>query len=244
MKEVVVIGGGYGLYEILPLIDAINEKSKDKIKVIGILDDSTFLQKSEIHDLKVLGKISDWMKFDIEVEFIFAIGSFKNHIVRQKIINNNRIPVTRFCTLVHPSSDIMIPKNCIGAGCIIHSGVKIHPLSVVGNFCTISANCIIGVKNTIASFSLFAANVTSATDIQFGSCSFLGTGAIIAPDISIGCGAQIGVGAVVFRNVDTGHKVLGNPAKPYGKQEVAPALLDSNKSELEMLNKKRVEQTR
>ena len=37
MKEVVVIGGGYGLYEILPLIDAINEKSKDKIKVIGIL---------------------------------------------------------------------------------------------------------------------------------------------------------------------------------------------------------------
>lgn len=51
----------------------------------------------------------------------------------------------------------MIPKSSIGVGCIIHSGVRVHPLTSIGNFCTISASCVIGVNNIIGSFSLYAA---------------------------------------------------------------------------------------
>ena len=41
----------------------------------------------------------------------------------------------------------------------------------------------------------------------------IGTGATVIQGIHIGAGALVGAGAVVIKNVDTGAKVVGIPAK-------------------------------
>ena len=222
-KKVVIIGGGYGFYEILSLIDAINKNGDDLIEIIGILDDNKSIKS--IRNYPVIGPITSWREVEREIYFVFSIGSYNSRISRRGVMVDSQIPVDRFLSLIHPGSEIMIPLENIGFGSIIYGGVKIHPLTSIGNFCAISANCVIGVNNIVGSFSLFAAGVYTATNIRFGACSFMGTNSVIAPDLSIGVGAQIGVGSVVFRNVEPGYKYLGNPAKAYSKDLIAEDLL-------------------
>jgi acetyltransferase EpsM len=223
LKKIVVLGGGYGFYEIVPLIESINKFNDEKIEIIGILDDNDGLNK--VKDYPVIGPLCSWNQFDEDVSFVYAIGSYNSRMIRRNILDKINIPIERFINLIHPDSEIMIPKPNIGFGCIIHGGVKVYPLSLIGNFCTISSNCVIGVNNILGSFSLYAAGVYSGTNIRFGACSFMGTNCVIAPDLKIGAGVQVGVGSVVFRDVEPGHKLLGNPAKSYSKDPVSEDLL-------------------
>ena len=244
MVELVIIGGGFGFHEIIPLVGAINSASdKKKIEIVGILDDNPRLVGKKIKGIPVLGLISDWHSLPKHILFVFAIGSHQNRLTRKNIIEQNQIPLDRFCSLIHPSSEIMTSASCLGQGLIIHGGVKINPLSVVGDFCLISPNCIIGVANIIGSYTLFAAGVATGTNIMIGSCSFFGTGAILAPDLSIDIGAQIGVGAVVFKDVNRGFKLLGNPAKAYGKDEVDKALQSYGNKDLKELSARLQQET-
>jgi maltose O-acetyltransferase len=50
--------------------------------------------------------------------------------------------------------------------------------------------------------------------VRIGSDVWIGGGAIILPGVSIGDGAVIGAGSVVTRDVEAGHTVMGNPARP------------------------------
>jgi sugar O-acyltransferase (sialic acid O-acetyltransferase NeuD family) len=223
VKKFVVLGGGYGFYELLPLIEAVNKSNDEKIEIIGILDDNSNLKK--VSNYPVLGPLRSWERFDDSVSFVYAIGSYNSRMSRLNTLNETRIPIERFPSLIHPDADIMVPRSSVGYGCIIHGGVRVHPLTSIGNFCSISVACVIGVKNFVGSFSLFAAGVYTGTNIKFGSCSFMGTNCVIAPDITIGPGSQIGVGSVVFRDVEAGHKLLGNPARSYSKDQVSEDLL-------------------
>jgi sugar O-acyltransferase (sialic acid O-acetyltransferase NeuD family) len=232
-KRVVVMGGGYGFYEVFSLINTINSNSESSIEIIGILDDNTSLKNRR--GIPVVGALEDWINFDDEIFFVFAIGSFNTRMYRKSILERIQIPHQRFLTLIHPSSEIMIPVDSIGAGCIIHSGVKIYALTAIGALCTISANCVVGIANIIGSYSLFASGVYTATNIKFGMCSFLGTSSVVAPNVHIGCGAQIGVGSAVFRDVEPGHKVVGNPAKAYGKDDVPLQLLELAEHDINLL---------
>lgn len=228
-NKIAVLGAGYGFYEILPLIEAINRSNTEEIEIVGILDDNPSIKK--IKDYPIIGPISSWTQLDQSISFVYAIGSYNTRIVRRDILNKSTIPFERFTNLIHPDADIMIPKSSIGVGCIIHSGVRVHPLTSIGNFCTISASCVIGVNNIIGSFSLYAAGVYTATNIRFGACSFMGTNCVIAPDLTIGTGSQIGLGSVVFRDVEPGHKLLGNPAKSYSKDQISEDLLKFDKND-------------
>jgi sugar O-acyltransferase (sialic acid O-acetyltransferase NeuD family) len=226
--NIVILGAGYGCLEVIPLINSINRFS-DTLNIVGLLDDNQTLHGTYVQGFPVLGGLDNWRYFDLGTKFIFAIGSYGNRWLRGGIIAKHNIPLERFHTLIHPSAEIQTDIDNIGNGCIIHSSVIIHPLTIVGNFSLISAGTIIGVKNLIGSFSLLAAGITTATDVSLGYCSFVGSGATIAPNVIVGCNGMIGVGSVVFRDIEAGHKVIGNPAKPFGRDEVSEALFDAHK---------------
>ena len=234
MIKLVVIGAGYGFREVVSLVSAINSKNSE-LEIIGIVDDDPALANKKIDDIKVLGKISYWKKLPSDILYVFAIGSFNSRMSRKNILENNEIPINRFHSLIHPNTELMVPIASLGSGLIIHSGVKINPLSAIGDFCLFSPNCLVGVENTVGSYCLFSACVATGTNIEIGSCSFFGTGSILAPELSIGPGSQIGVGSVVFRDVTAGHKLLGNPAKPYSKDEVAVDLIEYSKKDTKKL---------
>jgi sugar O-acyltransferase (sialic acid O-acetyltransferase NeuD family) len=236
LKEVVIIGGGYGCQEVLAIINSINEKGLP-LKVLGILDDDPNLFNCFIGDKKVLGGLKDWLMFDDKVNFILAIGTYSNLELRKKIIDFLQIPVERFVKLIDPRAIILIEQDEIGYGCIIHSNVIIHPLSKIGNFVVISASTVIGVANIVIDYALLAAGIVTATNITFGACSFVGSGAVIAPNVQIGCKSLVALGSVVFKDIEHGHKVIGNPAKSFEKSEVSVDLIHFHKDKLNYYKK-------
>ena len=236
MKEVVILGGGYGFHEVLAIIDSINE-NEQSIKVIGILDDDPKLYNSEIKGIKVLGVLDDWSMFDNEINFIIAIGTYSNLSLRKYIVDKLQIPIERFLKLIDPKAIILTNHEDIGCGSIIHSNVIIHPLTIVGNFVVISASTVIGVSNIINDYTLIAAGVVTTTNITFGACSFVGAGVVIGPNVLIGCQVLIALGSVVFKDVDHGHKIIGNPARSFEKSQVNTDLILFHLERLEKLKK-------
>lgn len=62
-NKIAVLGAGYGFYEILPLIEAINRSNTEKIEIVGILDDNPSIKKLRITRLLVLYLLGlSWIK--------------------------------------------------------------------------------------------------------------------------------------------------------------------------------------
>jgi acetyltransferase-like isoleucine patch superfamily enzyme len=59
-----------------------------------------------------------------------------------------------------------------------------------------------------------------AGDVTIGERTMLGTGAVCIPGIKIGADVRVGAGSVVVRDIASGSKAFGNPARVYGKTEV------------------------
>ncbi len=71
----------------------------------------------------------------------------------------------------------------------------------------IAHNCSVGARTFIAAGVVVSGSVTIGTDV------WIGPNATIIDYISVGDDAHIALGSVVMRPVDSGAKVLGNPAK-------------------------------
>lgn len=218
-ERIVIIGGGYGCLEVLEIIRRI-VNSGQHCNVVGILDDNPALIGTEINGVRVLGPISTWVNFDSSHFFIHAIGNFEARLVRRDIVLRNNIPTSRFISLVDPGAVLLVPRDQIGAGSILHSGVVISAGANIGNFVVISANSVIGVGNQIGSYALFASGITTGTNVYVGSMAFLGSGAAIAPSLEIGCLSFVAVGTAVLRDVEPGHSVMGNPGRSFARIEV------------------------
>lgn len=217
MVRLCILGGGLGCLEVLPLISRL-KKSGDDLRVEAILDDDEAKWGRRIEGIEVVGPISLWENLHPDTFFVHCIGTFESRAVRQRLVEKNKLPLTRFRTIVDPSANVMIPEVDIGHGCIIYAGVTIMPLTRIGNFVVLSPNTTVGVGNHLADFSLFAAGVSTGTDVSVGELSFIGTGSTIAPKVSLAQDSFVGVGSVVFNDVAEGHKVLGNPARVIGSR--------------------------
>lgn len=90
----------------------------------------------------------------------------------------------------------------IGPGVKLGKFIKINVRASVHHDVSIGDFCVIAPSSTICGFA------------QLESCVFVGAGATILPGVRIGEGAVIGAGAVVTRDVATGQKVVGVPARP------------------------------
>jgi sugar O-acyltransferase (sialic acid O-acetyltransferase NeuD family) len=212
--RLVILGGGYGCKEIMSLSREIKD-----CEIISILDDNKKLHNSQIEGYNIAGSLCEWKKFPVQVKFVFAIGSYQNRLLRSEILEKLKIPNERFFSLIHPSA-ILYSNVEIGYGCIIQAGCIVHTMSKLGNFVVISAGSAIGVDNKIGDFTLIGGGVSTSTNVVFDNNSFVGTGSIIAPNITFGLAAMSAVGSVVFKDVEAGHAVIGNPARPYKKDDI------------------------
>lgn len=121
-----------------------------------------------------------------------------------------------FGKAVHPSA-IISPSAKVGRGCMVMHGVIIQASSVIGEHVILNTACRIDHDCDVANYVHVAPGAVLCGRVKVGEGTLIGAGSIIIPGITIGAWSVVGAGAVVISNVPDGTIVVGNPAKPAGK---------------------------
>ena len=213
MKEIplIIIGASYA-FEIIDLVNNINNSSKKKIKIVGILDDNKKFYKKKILDIPVLGEIRDIVKFKKE-KINISINNHKRRFVQKELIKKYNIKLNRLLTLIHPNS--VIGSNVkIGFGSVVFQfvnifskaqigyGVKIYPFASINPFVKIGSYCTIAVGSTLAVSS------------NLGEESFMGIYSHISENVIVAKGSMICEKSYVNKNfLKKNIKLIGSPAR-------------------------------
>ena len=126
--------------------------------------------------------------------------------------NNLGIPLDRYCTFIHPSC--MIARSAeIGVGTIILAHTVVNPMAKVGQFNSLMSGVTIGHNAVVGNYNLIATQAIIANLIM-GDRNFVGINATTNNKMNIGDDCMIGMASNVVKDVPSGTKCFGNPAKP------------------------------
>ena len=92
-------------------------------------------------------------------------------------------------------------------GAVINAEARIDDLAIINTGATVDHDCQIGQAAHIAPQCALAGSVS------VGERSFLGVGCKVIPGIHIGDGCMAGAGSVIVRDVPSGKRVMGVPAR-------------------------------
>lgn len=215
----VVILGASSYHELFDLIEDINYSSKQKIKVLGLLDDDENLHGKEINGVKVLGPLRNHIKFDIETKFIFGIGSHKNHVTRRLILKNLKIDTNRFISLIHPTVKVF-KSSKVEPGCIIHFGTIIFNNTIVKSFTIIMAMSVIGARNLIGEGTIITSKVSTTNGVKIGNYSYIGTGSLIGEFVEVMPCTKVSLGSIIQKNSSPGDFIFSRTSKSMKYMEV------------------------
>jgi len=212
--KVIVIGGKGSAIVVGEQIYDAQMKGSD-IEFIGYaFDDPNY--GNEINGFPIVAKTREvYSKFknDPCIKFIFQL--YRPDLLKERIElkNSYGIPDDRFCTFIHPSC-IISKSASIGVGTVIMANTVVNPNAIIGNFCTIQSNITIGHDSKMGDYN-FIATQSTVGNIVMGSRNFMGINSCTNNFISIGDDCFVAMGSNVIKSVESGSKVMGNPAKPF-----------------------------
>ncbi|MBZ0319453.1 MAG: acetyltransferase [Anaerolineae bacterium] len=179
------------------------------MKLIGFLDDNQSLIGQRIFELPVLGKSSEWEKFEPD-GIVLAIGdnSIRSKIL-QKLTSNVMLP---WITVVHPKA-IVASSVKLGIGTTVMAGAIINCDAVLGDHTIINTGATVDHDCVIGDFVHIAPGVNLAGGVRVNNGAFLGIGSCVIPNCTIGENSVIGAGAVVIRDIPSNAVAKGVPAR-------------------------------
>ncbi|MCH4880161.1 acetyltransferase [Pseudomonas sp. TMW22090] len=210
--------GGYGR-EVLPVVKNMMDKLSCFMldgTVVFIVDDP---EEAEVNGCKVMTP-DEFLNSDFENKYFnIAIGDSS---ARERISSRMEIGGAKPFTIRHENV-------------VVFDGCEIHDSAILSPFTCITSNAKIGKyfhanlysyvahDCVIGDFVTFAPGVKCNGNVTIEDHAYIGTGAIIKQGtpkrpITIGKGAIVGMGAVVTKSVPPGVTVIGNPARPLGKE--------------------------
>ena len=130
--------------------------------------------------------------------------------------NAFKLGVEVFTNLVDPSSRVASTVQ-LGCGNYVNAMSVIGSSSRIGCHCNINRAASIGHHNKIESYASIGPGATLSGSVLIGFGTLIGAGAVILPEVRVGSNAIVGAGAVVTKHVPDDTIVLGNPARPVGK---------------------------
>lgn len=210
--KLVILGGGTSCIETIDLINQINKFNKNKIKIIGILDDDKKIQKKKINGQLVLGKINTYKHY-MNCNFFLNIFSYKNRFVRQKLIVSLGKIRKKFINLIHPHS-LISEKAILGFGNIIYNNCNIFGKSKIGNFNILYPNVSIAPKSETKDNVLLAKNVTLGFKSKiYNSCS-IQTNTIILENVKLAYGIRTMPNSIITKTFTQKNIIIGGyPAR-------------------------------
>tara|TARA_R110002073_G_scaffold211415_3_gene371802 strand:- start:2642 stop:3259 length:618 start_codon:yes stop_codon:yes gene_type:complete len=200
MRGVWVLGGG-GHAKV-----AIATLQSDGKAVAGVYDDDASKQGAVLLSARIDGVTPDLSWWQAEARSaLIAIG---NNATRQRVAE---LPAD-WVTATHETAHVHDTVR-VGSGSLICAGVVIQPDANIGRHVIANTACSIDHDCTVGDFCHIAPGVTLAGEVTVGARAFVGAGATIIQGVHIGTDAIIGAGAVVTKDVLSGDKVAGVPAR-------------------------------
>jgi len=178
---------------------------------IGFIDDSDLKRGSECFGLPVFSREALSRFSDAQV--LAVPGSPTSYRERGAIIDSlGPLRRERFAQVVHPAARVS-PLAKLGRNLLFMAGVTITSNVTVGDHACLLPNTVVHHDSTIGELTLVGSNVTVAGHVTVGRNCYIGSGSNIRNDLSIGEGALVGLGSVVVRDVESGVRVAGSPAR-------------------------------
>lgn len=208
MKKIAIIGaGGFGR-EVVCLINAINEESKEW-DFIGFFDDVKDIGYENEYG-RVLGRIKDLNSYPESLAVVVAIAKPSAIEVIVKSITS---PNIYFPNLIAPDI-ISFDKNnmSLGQGNIIGFGCSISCNVRIGNFNIFNCFISIGHDTRIGDYNAVMPSTKISGDITIGDRNFFGASSVILEKLTIGNDTTIGANSLIFRNTKDKNTYIGNPA--------------------------------
>ena len=111
------------------------------------------------------------------------------------------------------------PTAIIGGNCVIGSGTLVFPFSSISSLTSVGRNCIINWSTNIGHHveigdnSFISSKVNIGGGCKIGENCLIGMGVLIREGVTIGNDSIVGMGSVVYKDIPSGTKVIGNPAR-------------------------------
>lgn len=212
-KQLIILGGGGHAKVLLSALRASHRP------VLGFTDLDA--SKTTLLGLARLGTDDAVASHPPDrVELVNGLGSVKTTELRRRIFDRFRALGYTFAQVIHPAANIAAEVD-LGEGVQIMAGAVIQP------GCRLAENCVV---NTLASVDHdcqldahvhVAPGAVLSGEVHVGAGSHIGTGARIIQSVTIGKGCVVGAGATVLKNVAPGQTVVGLPARPLVRPNVA-----------------------
>lgn len=154
-----------------------------------------------------------------------VVIAIANSIVREKL--SAKLSSDNITHLDISASNVIKLDNIeLGEGSLLSPFVCLTSNIKIGKFFHANLYSYVGHDCIIGDYVTFAPAVKCNGNVHIEDHAYIGTGAIIkqgTPNkpLVIGKGAVVGMGAVVTKSVPAGVTVVGNPAKPLGKDYYA-----------------------
>jgi sugar O-acyltransferase (sialic acid O-acetyltransferase NeuD family) len=207
--DVILLGAGGGLYDVLDVVDALNDDG-DKVNVLGVLDDGA-PPGSEHLGLEVLGVLSDAARFP-SAQFVSTIHNERDYARHPEIVARLGLPPERFATLIHPRAGVS-RRAQVGFGVCICDGASLAGGVTVGDHVFVGAHVVIGHNSTIEDHAVLAAGAMLGGWVHAQRACYVGSAGAVRPNVTLGRESLVGLGAIVVRDVPEGFVVVGNPAR-------------------------------
>lgn len=215
MEKIIIIGGkGTALVVAEQIFDA-NVRFKSRVEFLGFAFDDESCG-NEINGFPILAKSYEvyekYKHFD-DVKFIFQM--YRPDLLKERIAlkDSYLIPNNKYATFIHPSC--MISRSSkIGIGTVIMANTVVNPNAIIGNFCTIQSNVTIGHDSKMGDYN-FIATQSTVGNIIMGDRNFMGINSCTNNFINIGNDCFIAMASNLVKSIESGTKVMGNPAKQF-----------------------------
>ena len=205
-KLVIVGAGGFGREMVAWARQCVQFEREWTIK--GLIDDNPAALAGKNTPAPLLGNVQDYQPSADEV-FICAMGI---PAVKRRCCELLLSRGARFTRLIHRTA-VLGDNVELGEGVVLCPYTVLSANNRLGLGVAINLHSSVDHDACVGDWSQVYCHCDLTGAVHVGREVFIGSSVSIIPGISVGDGAYIGAGSVVLRNVPSGAKVFGVPAR-------------------------------